>query len=52
MERELHLLDLGYFKCQHLVDLGEAGGYFISRYKTGVTLYSQQGNLYQPIDWM
>lgn len=52
VRRELHLLDLGYFKCQHLVDLSEAGGYFISRYKTGVTLYSQQGDLYQPIDWV
>jgi len=52
VERELHLLDLGYFKISHLQALDEAGGYFISRYKTGVTLYRQQGELYQPIDWV
>jgi IS4 transposase len=52
VERELHLLDLGYFKISHLQTLDEAGGYFISRYKTGVTLYGQQGELYQPIDWV
>jgi IS4 transposase len=52
VERELHLLDLGYFKIKHLQALDEAGGYFISRYKTGVTLYSQQGEVYQPINWV
>lgn len=52
VERELHLLDLGYFKVNHLQALQEAGGYFISPYKTGVTLYRQQGEFYQPIDWM
>lgn len=52
VERELHLLDLGYFKIKHLQALDEAGGYFISRYKTGVTLFSQEGGLYQEIDWV
>jgi hypothetical protein len=52
VERELHLLDLGYFKFNHLRALDEAGGYFISRYKTGVTLYCRQGGVYQPIDWV
>jgi len=51
VKRELHLLDLGYFKTNHLQALDEAGGYFISRYKTGVTLYGQQGEGYQPINW-
>jgi IS4 transposase len=49
--RELHLLDLGYFKMDHLQALDEAGGYFISRYKTGVTLYNRQDEGYQPINW-
>jgi len=49
---ELHLLDLGYFKLSHLQALDEAGGYFISRYKTGVILYSLQSEVYQPVDWM
>lgn len=52
VERELHLLDLGYFKISHLQALDEAGGYFISRYKTGITVYSQQDELYHPIDWV
>lgn len=49
--RELHLLDLGYFKISHLQALDEAGGYFISRYKTGVTLYGQEEGVYKPLDW-
>jgi hypothetical protein len=52
VKRELHLLDLGYFKLNHLQALDEAGGYFISRYKTGVTLYSQEEGVYQPLDWV
>jgi len=52
VERELHLLDLGYFKISHLQALNEAGGYFISRYKTGVTLYSRQEQVYRPISWV
>ncbi len=51
VERELHLLDLGYFKISHLQALDEAGGYFISRYKTGVSLYSQQEGVYKLLDW-
>lgn len=52
VKRELHLLDLGYFKIRHLQALDEAGGYFISRYKTGLTLYSRQDEVYQPINWV
>jgi IS4 transposase len=52
VKRELHLLDLGYFKIRHLQALDEAGGYFISRYKTGVTLYSRQDEVYHPINWV
>ncbi len=52
VEQQLHLLDLGYFKIDHLQALDEAGGYFISRYKTGVTLYSRQDEVYQPINWV
>ena len=48
VKRELHLLDLGYFKISHLQALHQAGGYFISRYKTGVTLYGQQA---EQLDW-
>lgn len=51
IKRELHLLDLGYFKLSHLQALNEAGGYFISRYKAGVTLYSRQGEVYRAVDW-
>lgn len=52
VHRELHLLDLGYFKCQHLQDLDQAGGYFISRYKTGVTLFIQEEGVYKILDWV
>lgn len=45
-------MDLGYFKINHLQALDEAGGYFISRYKTGLTLFIQEGDVYQPIDWV
>ena len=51
VERELHLLDLGYFKLKHLQALHEAGGYFISRYKTGVSLYGKAGDEYEPLEW-
>ena len=39
--RELHLLDLGYYKPEHLQALDKAGGFFISRYKTGTSLYTK-----------
>jgi len=52
VEQELHLLDLGYFKLKHLQALDEAGDYFISRYKTGVTLYSQEDGVYKPLNWV
>ena len=50
--RELHLLDLGYYKLKHLQALDKAGGFFISRYKTGTSLYTTNtaGKLV-PLDW-
>lgn len=48
---ELHLMDLGYFKLNHLQALHEAGGFFISRYKTGVRLYLKEGQAYRELDW-
>lgn len=51
VKRELHLLDLGYFKIKHLQALHQAGGYFISRYKTGVSLFMLTGDFYEQLDW-
>lgn len=39
VKQDLHLLDLGYFKREHLRALHQAGGFFISRYKTGTDLF-------------
>jgi IS4 transposase len=51
VKRELHLLDLGYFKIDHLQHLDEAGGFFVSRYKTGVNLYVKENGLYKQLEW-
>lgn len=41
VSKELHILDLGYYKPKHLQALDEAGGFFISRYKTNTSLYTK-----------
>ncbi|RDV10240.1 IS4 family transposase [Pontibacter diazotrophicus] len=50
--KELHILDLGYYKPRHLQALDRAGGFFISRYKTGTRLYieDEAGKLVL-LDW-
>ncbi len=48
---ELHLMDLGYFKIDHLQDLDAAGGFFVSRYKSGTNLYLKDGEGYGKVDW-
>ncbi|HSI90664.1 MAG TPA: IS4 family transposase [Adhaeribacter sp.] len=51
VKRELHLMDLGYFKIDHLQALDEAGGFFVSRYKTGVNLYVKEDGHYKQVEW-
>lgn len=49
---ELHLLDLGYFKVGHLRCLDQAGGFFISRYKTGTDLFiKDEEGVFKKLDW-
>lgn len=52
VHQDLHLLDLGYYKVDHLQALNQAGGFFISRYKTGTDLFinDEEGNL-EKLDW-
>lgn len=49
---DLHLMDLGYFKIDHLTTIAQGGGFFISRYKVGTTLFTKniEGN-YVALDW-
>ncbi|PWK28911.1 DDE family transposase [Arcicella aurantiaca] len=49
---DLHLMDLGYYKLTHFTDIAQKGGYFISRYKIGTSLFTKnlEGE-YQPIEW-
>ncbi|HEV7349449.1 IS4 family transposase [Telluribacter sp.] len=49
---DLQLMDLGYFKLGHLLHIARQGGYFISRYKVGTSLFrkDRQGH-YQKLDW-
>ena len=49
---DLHLMDLGYYKLGHLRHIAQQGGYFLSRYKVGTSLFSKdaQGN-FQKLDW-
>ncbi len=49
--RQLQLLDLGYFKTDHLQALDKAGGFFVSRYKTGVNLYIKEDGHYKQVEW-
>jgi Transposase DDE domain len=49
---ELHLLDLGYFKLAHLQTLDQAGGFFISRYKTGTNVFvKDEAHQFKKLDW-
>ncbi|HSI90878.1 MAG TPA: IS4 family transposase [Adhaeribacter sp.] len=41
VSKELHILDLGYYKLKHLQGLDQAGGFFISRYKVNTKLYTK-----------
>jgi hypothetical protein len=51
-QQELHLLDLGYFKLKHLQALDQAGGFFISRYKTGLNVFvKDESDQFQKLDW-
>ncbi len=49
---ELHLMDLGYYKLEHLGKIAHEGGYFVNRYKVGTRLFvqDQKGN-YVDLDW-
>jgi IS4 transposase len=50
--QQLHLLDLGYFKLAHLQALDQAGGFFISRYKTGVHVFvKDEAGKFEKLDW-
>ena len=48
----LYLSDLGYYKLDHLKEINDNGGYFISRYKIGTKLYvkNELGG-YEDLDW-
>ena len=52
VQQDLHLMDLGYFKIEHLQSLGQVGGFFISRYKTNTDLLTKdkEGN-FKKLDW-
>ena len=49
---DLHLMDLGYYKLAHLTTIAQQGGFFISRYKVGTSLFikSVEGK-YIALDW-
>jgi hypothetical protein len=51
-QQELHLMDLGYFKLDHLQAIDKAGSFFISRYKvsTGVYVKDEQAG-FRAADW-
>lgn len=52
LQQDLHLLDLGYFKLSHLHALDQAGGFFISRYKTGTDLFiKDEEGAFEKLDW-
>lgn len=49
---DLHLMDLGYYKLGHLLDIARQGGYFISRYKVGTSLFGKSpGGAHHKLDW-
>lgn len=52
VQQELHLLDLGYYKLDHLQALDKAGGFFISRYKTGTDVFIKDATgKFDKLDW-
>ena len=49
---DLHLMDLGYYKLAHLTTVDEQGGFFISRYKVGTSLFTKNDEgKYVELDW-
>lgn len=49
---DLHLMDLGYYKLAHLTTVDEQGGFFISRYKVGTSLFIKNTQeKYIELDW-
>lgn len=49
---DLHLMDLGYYKFEHLMRINAQGGFFISRYKVGTNLFIQnKEGAYIGFDW-
>ena len=49
---DLHLMDLGYYKLEHLENIAQQGAYFVSRYKVGTNLYSKDlSGKFCLLDW-
>lgn len=49
---DLHLMDLGYYKLEHLATVDEQGGFFISRYKVGTSVFTKnEEGKYVALDW-
>ena len=49
---DLHLMDLGYYKLAHLTTVDEQGGFFISRYKVGTSLFTKNDEgKYIALNW-
>jgi Transposase DDE domain len=49
---DLHLMDLGYYKLSHLNTIAEQGGFFISRYKVGTSLFTKNDEgKYIELNW-
>jgi hypothetical protein len=51
-EGSLQLRDLGYFKLDDLASLDEQGAYFITRYKTNVTILTTTRQKIDLVDWL
>ena len=52
LDIDLNLMDLGYYKFDHLKKIDQEGGYFISRYKVGTNLFVKDiEGMYQSLDW-
>ena len=51
-ENTLYLSDLGYYKLDHLKEINDNSGYFISRYKIRTKLYVKNKlGRYEDLDW-
>jgi hypothetical protein len=49
---DLQIADLGYYKLEHLAAIDEEGGYFVSRYKVGTSIFIQQEHgKFQELAW-